>query len=46
MKIDTNKIEKEDSIENMECYKAAKEYQKEMFEEINQLKAIFIKENS
>ena len=46
MNLNTNKIEKEESIENMECYKAAKEYQKEMFEEINQLKAIFIKENN
>ena len=47
MNLDTNKnakLEKEESIENFGCVKAAKAYQAEMFEEIDKLKAIFQKE--
>lgn len=48
MNLDTNKtvkLEKEETLENLSCFKEAKAYQAEMFEEIDKLKAIFQKEN-
>ena len=49
MNLDVNKvekIEKEESIQDFEWFKSTKAYHEEMIKDINQLKAIFTKENS
>lgn len=46
MNLDTNKtvqLEKEEVLENLACFKEAKAYQAEMFEEIDKLEALFKK---